>query len=76
MPHDLLIRNGTVVDGTGAPAYQADVAVAQGRITEIGRFNGSASRVTASPTWLTDAAAQKRRKPTCRQSGDRGMLKL
>ena len=45
MPHDLLIRNGTVVDGTGAPAYQADVAVAQGRITEIGRLNGSASRV-------------------------------
>ncbi|MBV8056534.1 MAG: amidohydrolase family protein, partial [Deltaproteobacteria bacterium] len=45
MPHNLLIRNGTVVDGTGAPPYQADVAVAQGLITEIGRLNGSASRV-------------------------------
>ena len=45
MPHDLLIRNAKVVDGTGAPHYQADIAVAQGRITEIGRLKGSASRV-------------------------------
>ena len=45
MSHDLLIRNGTVVDGTGTPAYQADIAVAQGRIAEIGRLNGGASRV-------------------------------
>jgi len=32
----LLIKNGTVVDGSGAPAYRADVRVANGRITEIG----------------------------------------
>ncbi len=45
MPHDLLIRNGTVVDGTGAPRYRADIAVAQGRIAEIGKVNAGASRV-------------------------------
>jgi N-acyl-D-aspartate/D-glutamate deacylase len=32
----MLIKGGTVVDGSGAPAYAADVRVAGGRITEIG----------------------------------------
>ena len=31
-----VIRGGTVVDGTGAPAYRADVAIDGGRVTEIG----------------------------------------
>ena len=33
---DLIIRGGTVIDGTGAPRYQADVAVKDGVITAIG----------------------------------------
>ncbi|MSP67448.1 MAG: amidohydrolase [Alphaproteobacteria bacterium] len=45
MTYDLLIKNGTVVDGTGAPARQADVAVAGGRIAEIGRIKESAAKV-------------------------------
>ena len=32
---DILIKNGLVVDGTGKPAYQADVAVKDGKIQKI-----------------------------------------
>jgi len=42
--YDLVIRNGTVVDGTGAPRVQADVAVADGRIVEVGKVDGQAKR--------------------------------
>jgi N-acyl-D-aspartate/D-glutamate deacylase len=42
--HDLVIRGGTVVDGTGAPARTADVAVRDGVITEVGRVDGAAAR--------------------------------
>ena len=41
---DLLVRGGTVVDGTGAPARTADVAVADGRIVEIGRLDDATRR--------------------------------
>ncbi len=40
--HDLIIRNAQVYDGTGLPAVLADVAVAQGRIVQIGEVTGSA----------------------------------
>ncbi|HEX6416887.1 MAG TPA: amidohydrolase family protein [Acidimicrobiales bacterium] len=43
--HDLVVRGGTVVDGTGAPARTADVAVTGGTITEVGRVAGPARQV-------------------------------
>ena len=45
MAYDILIKNGTLVDGTGAPARRADVAIAGGTIAEIGRVTGGAARV-------------------------------
>ena len=45
---DLLVKNGLVVDGTGAQAKHADIAVSEGRVAEIappGSIAGSAGRV-------------------------------
>ena len=39
MPHDLIIRNGTLVDGTGAAPREADLAIDGGRISAIGARN-------------------------------------
>jgi N-acyl-D-amino-acid deacylase len=36
MAYDLVIRNATIVDGTCAPRFQADVAIRKGRIQKIG----------------------------------------
>ena len=47
---DIVIRGGTVVDGTGGPARIADVAVSQGRIAAIGK--------TLSGTRVLDASGQ------------------
>jgi N-acyl-D-amino-acid deacylase len=44
MTYDLLIRNGRVVDGSGEPAFQADVAVHQGKIVGVGKSLGTANR--------------------------------
>ena len=38
MSYDIVIRNGTIVDGTGGPRYHADVAVSDGKITAIGKI--------------------------------------
>ena len=40
--YDVIIRHGRVVDGTGNPAFFADVAVQKGRIAQIGKITGKA----------------------------------
>lgn len=47
---DLLIKNGAVVDGAGAPAFPADVAIAGGRIVAVGK------NLTQEATRTIDAA--------------------
>ncbi len=45
MAYDLVIKNGTVVDGSGSPGRRADVAVAGGKIAEIGKITDGAKQV-------------------------------
>lgn len=42
---DLIIKNGKVIDGTGSPAFSADVAVQDGKIARIGYHLGEAKQV-------------------------------
>ena len=55
---DLVIRGARVVDGTGAPERTADVAVDEGRITEVGRVDGRGDReldgdgLVLAPGWV------------------------
>jgi len=45
MQYDLIIRNGTVIDGSGMPRYRADVGIVAGKIASIGRLRDSAREV-------------------------------
>ena len=58
LSHDLVIRGGSVVDGTGAPARTADVAIDGGTITAIGQVAGTgreeiaADGAMVAPGWV------------------------
>ena len=53
--HDILLRKGTVVDGTGAPAFTADVAISGGRIAAIGELTNTSSDLVLDLAGLTVA---------------------
>lgn len=42
MTYDLIIRNGTIVDGTRMPRYRADVGIRNGKVAKIGRIPANA----------------------------------
>jgi N-acyl-D-amino-acid deacylase len=45
MHYDIIIRNGTVVDGSGMPRFRADVGIADGKIATIGKIRDNAREV-------------------------------
>src|SRR6202161_1283442 len=56
--HDVLIKGGTIVDGTGKDSYTGDVAYTGGRITGVGKDLGPARRtidadgLLVTPAWV------------------------
>ena len=58
MGHDLVIRGGSVVDGTGAPAHTADVAIDDGVVTAVGSVDERGDReidatgLLVTPGWV------------------------
>src|SRR3954452_7369801 len=56
--HDLVVRGGTVVDGTGAEARTADVAVTDGKVTDVGKVDSKgrqeidATGLLVTPGWV------------------------
>src|SRR5256884_5612334 len=42
--YDLIIRNGRVIDGTGRPVFNADIAIKDDRIVRIGDLRGAAAK--------------------------------
>jgi N-acyl-D-aspartate/D-glutamate deacylase len=44
MNYDLVIKDGLIVDGSGMPAYRADVGVAGGGVAALGEIAGGRAR--------------------------------
>ena len=53
--YDVIIRNGTIYDGTGAPAYVADVAIAGDRMAAIGSLDNQTATLEIDATGLAVA---------------------
>src|SRR5436189_1832672 len=56
--HDIVIRGGSVIDGSGKPAFSGDVAIAGGQIVAVGGKQGPARReidadgLLVTPGWV------------------------
>lgn len=60
---DLIVRAGTVVDGTGSPPFTADVGVRNGRVAEVGRLSERGRReIDAAITWRVQSRQVSRRR--------------
>ena len=50
--HDLIIRDGTIVDGTGGAPFVGDVAIDGDRIVEVGEVTGTGAAARSTPTGM------------------------
>ena len=44
MNYDLVVKNGTIIDGSGGARYRADVGVLDGKIASIGRIDSKKAK--------------------------------
>lgn len=59
-PYDVLIKNGTIVDGTGAPAFRGHVFIKDGKIAKVVEQSADAKK-TKSATKIADLAMQAKK---------------
>src|SRR5262245_55907684 len=53
--YDLLIRGGTLIDGSGAAPFRADVGISGARIVDVGALDGAAATTTIDAHGLSVA---------------------
>ena len=51
--HELVIRGGTIVDGTGTPSFTGDIAIDAGVITAVGRCGAGRREIKADGVLVT-----------------------
>ena len=73
MAYDIVVKGARIVDGTGKPAYDGDVAIQDGRIAAVGDVDGggSTARSTPTATWSRPDSSTRTRTTTHSCSGTR-----
>ena len=84
--YDTVIKNGTIIDGTGLPRFRGDLAIKNGRIARIGRVDAALARQVIDATGLivapgfvdlhTHYDAQVHWDPYCTISGWHGVTSV
>ena len=83
--YDLVIRNAMIVDGTGKPAFEGDLAVKDGRIAAIGEVSASgvkeidAKGKLLTPGWVdvhSHMDGQATWDPLCSPAANHGITTL
>ena len=67
--YDLIIRNGSIIDGTGAPARSGDVAISGDRIEAVGARHGQRRRARSTRAGCAVAPGLRRRARARRRGG-------
>ena len=71
--HDMVIRGGTIVDGTGAARFTGDIAIDNGLISQVGKVSGSgkeeidATGMIVAPGWSMCTPIMMARPPGIRK---------
>ena len=59
--YDVVIKDGTIVDGTRVPRYKGDIGIKNGKIAKIGRINSSDGKKVLDASGLIVAPGGNRK---------------